>query len=157
MWRGGGGGAWRGVRAGADPGEVFGLAYAVVARWWQEVYGWEREKIWPRRLHLVAGGDAGVDLERWRVVGRDAVIFPEAVAVADALLDPVMAELAWADSGGERPRPHGADGVLCRRDERARSRVNCGPGSGLSVRAAVSPTAGPTRVPVPMRGRGGRW
>ncbi|WP_406011710.1 hypothetical protein OG520_00335 [Streptomyces sp. NBC_00984] len=61
MRRSGDGGAWRGVRAGADPGEVFGLAYAVVARWWQEVYGWEREKIWPRRLHLVAGGDAGVD------------------------------------------------------------------------------------------------
>ncbi|MEU8894197.1 hypothetical protein [Streptomyces sp. NPDC048442] len=34
---------WRGVerravRAGVDPGEVFGLAYAVVARWWQEAY-----------------------------------------------------------------------------------------------------------------------
>ncbi|WP_331747553.1 DNA-binding protein (plasmid) [Streptomyces sp. NBC_00984] len=105
----------RAVRAGVDPGEVFGLAYAVVARWWEGAYGWEREEIWPRRLHLVAGGDAGVDLEWWRVVGRDAVIFPEVVAVADALLDPVMAQLVWVDSGGERPRPLGADGKFCRR------------------------------------------
>ncbi|RCH59724.1 DNA-binding protein [Streptomyces sp. SDr-06] len=111
---------WLGVarhaaRAGTDPGEVFGLAYAVVARWWEGAYGWEREEIWPRRLHQVAGGNAGIDLERWRVVGRDAVTFPEVVAVADALLDPAMAQLVWADSGGMRPRPHGADGVFCRR------------------------------------------
>ncbi|MFF4179775.1 hypothetical protein [Streptomyces sp. NPDC001750] len=49
------------------------------------------------------------------MVGRDAVIFPEVVAVADALLDPVMAQLVWADSGGERPRPLWADGKFCRR------------------------------------------
>ncbi|MEU1782142.1 hypothetical protein ABZ545_22035 [Streptomyces abikoensis] len=107
--------ARRAVRAGADPGEVFGLAYAVVARWWEGAYGWEREEIWPRRLHQVAGGNGGGDLERWRVVGRDAVIFPEVVAVADALLDPVMAQRVWADSGGERARPLPADGEFCRR------------------------------------------
>ncbi|MFI1184085.1 DNA-binding protein [Streptomyces sp. NPDC020799] len=107
--------ARRAVRAGVDVGEVFGLAYAVVARWWEGAYGWEREEIWPRRLHRVAGGNAGSDLEWWRVVGRDAVIFPEVVAVADALLDPGMAQRVWADSGGERPRPLPADGEFCRR------------------------------------------
>ncbi|PKV76954.1 hypothetical protein BX283_7875, partial [Streptomyces sp. TLI_146] len=107
--------ARRAVRAGAEPGEVFALAYAVVARWWEGAYGWEREEIWPRRLHQVAGGNAGTDLERWRIVGRDAVIFPEVVAVADALLDPAMAQRVWADSGGERPRPLPADGEFCRR------------------------------------------
>ncbi|MEV2257008.1 hypothetical protein AB0I94_41830 [Streptomyces sp. NPDC050147] len=56
-----------------------------------------------------------MDLERWRVVGRDPVIFPEVVAVADALLDPVMTDLVWADSGGERPRPLPADGEFFRR------------------------------------------
>ncbi|WP_425315800.1 TnsA-like heteromeric transposase endonuclease subunit [Streptomyces olivoreticuli] len=105
----------RAARAGVDAGEVFGLAYAVVARWWEGAYGWEQEEIWPRRLHQVAGGDAGSDLEWWRAVGRDAVIFPEVVAVADALLDPVMAQLVWADSGGERPRALPADGQFCRR------------------------------------------
>ncbi|WP_229358900.1 TnsA-like heteromeric transposase endonuclease subunit, partial [Streptomyces sp. UNOB3_S3] len=43
------------------------------------------------------------------------MIFPEVVAVADALLDPVMAQLVWADGGGERLRPLPADGEFCRR------------------------------------------
>ncbi|MEU2269603.1 DNA-binding protein [Streptomyces olindensis] len=106
--------ARRAVRAGAEPERVFALAQAVVSRWWEQAYGWERETIWPRRLHLVAGGDAGGDLERWRIVGRDAVVFPEVVAVAEALLDPAMAELVWADSGAGRPRALPTDGMFCR-------------------------------------------
>ncbi len=104
----------RAVRAEAESGQVFGLAHAVVARWWEQALAWEREEIWPRRLHLVAGGDAGPEFERWRAVARDAVIFPEVVAVAEALLDPVMAELVWLDSGAGRPRPLPADGAFCR-------------------------------------------
>lgn len=107
--------ARRAVRAGAEPERVFALAQAVVARWWEQALHWERETIWPRRLHQLAGGDAGGDLERWRIVGRDAVVFPEVVAVADALLDPAMAELAWQDSGAGQPRPLPADGAFCRR------------------------------------------
>ncbi|MGW3202366.1 DNA-binding protein [Streptomyces sp. NPDC001118] len=107
--------ARRAVQAGAQPERVFALAHAVVARWWEQALAWEREVIWPRRLHHVAGGNAGTQLERWRIVGRDAVVFPEVVAVADALLDPAMAELAWADSGAGQPRPLPADGVFCRR------------------------------------------
>jgi hypothetical protein len=94
---------------------VFGLAHAVVARWWEQAYGWEREEVWPRRLHQAADGDAGGDLERWRIVGRDAVVFPEVVAVAEALLDPGMAELVWVGSGAGQPRPLPADGLFCRR------------------------------------------
>ncbi|MFD9051757.1 DNA-binding protein [Streptomyces zaomyceticus] len=105
----------RAVRAGAEPERVFALAQAVVARWWDQAYSWERETIWPRRLHQVAGGDAGGDLERWRIVGRDAVVFPEVVTVADALLDPAMAELVWVDSGAGQPRALPADGMFCRR------------------------------------------
>ncbi|MFF5408597.1 hypothetical protein ACFY8K_37935 [Streptomyces misionensis] len=104
----------RAVRAGAEPERVFALARGVAARWWEQAYGWERETIWPRRLHLVAGADAGV-LERWRVVGRDAVVFPEVVAVAEALLDPAMAELVCVASGTGRPRALAADGMFCRR------------------------------------------
>lgn len=105
----------RAVRAGARPEEVFALAYAVVARWWEQALGWEREVLWPRRLHQVAGGNAGGDLEWWRIVGRDAVVFPEVVAVADALLDPAMAQLVWLDGGAGRSRPLPADGMFCRR------------------------------------------
>jgi hypothetical protein len=94
---------------------VFAPAHAVVARWWEEALHWEREEAWPHRLHRVAGGNAGTDLQRWRSVGRDPVILPEVVAVTDALLDPAMAELAWADSGARRPRPLPADGAFCRR------------------------------------------
>ncbi|MFE9123621.1 DNA-binding protein [Streptomyces sp. NPDC007172] len=111
-WRGV---ARRAVRAGAGPERVFALAYAVVARWWEQALHWERETIWPRRLHQVAGGNAGTELERWRIVGRDAVIFAEVVAVADALLDPAMAQLVWMDSGAGRPRALPSDGSFCRR------------------------------------------
>ncbi|MFJ1561864.1 DNA-binding protein [Streptomyces mirabilis] len=107
--------ARRAVRAGAEPERVFALSHAVVARWWEQALHWERETAWPRRLHQVAGGNAGTELDWWRIVGRDAVVFPEVVAVADALLDPAMTELAWADSGAGRPRPLPADGVFCRR------------------------------------------
>ncbi|MDH6545909.1 MULTISPECIES: DNA-binding protein [unclassified Streptomyces] len=107
--------ARRAVRVGVEPERVFALAHAVVARWWEQALHWENETIWPRRLHQVAGGNAGGDLERWRIVGRDAAVFPEVVAVADALLDPVMAELVWADSGAGRPRALPADGMFCRR------------------------------------------
>ena len=107
--------ARRAARAGVEPERVFALAQAVVARWWEQALHWERETVWPRRLHQVAGGDAGGDLDRWRIVGRDAVVFPEVVAVADALLDPAMTELVWADSGAGRPRALPADGTFCRR------------------------------------------
>lgn len=102
------------VRAGAEPERVFTLARAVAARWWEQALAWEREEIRPRRLHPVAGGNAGPESERWRAVGRDAVIFPEVAAIAEALLDPAMAKLVWPDSGAGHPRPLPADGVLCR-------------------------------------------
>ncbi|MFD5309009.1 hypothetical protein [Streptomyces ardesiacus] len=107
--------ARRAVRAGVEPERVFALSHAVVARWWERAYGWEREKIWPRCLHQVAGGMPAVIWSGGRIVGRDAVVFPEVVAVARALLDPAMAELVWADSGAGRPRALPADGLFCRR------------------------------------------
>ncbi|GGM24094.1 hypothetical protein GCM10010129_80620 [Streptomyces fumigatiscleroticus] len=42
-------------------------------------------------------------------MGRDAVVFPEVVTVAGALLEPAMADLAWRASGGMRPRVRGVD------------------------------------------------
>ncbi|MFH8534780.1 hypothetical protein ACH4GE_41170 [Streptomyces tendae] len=119
--------ALRAVRAGTEPERVFALAQAVVVRWWEQALQWERETIWPRRLHQVADGDAGGDLDRWRIVGRDAVVFPEVVAVADALLDPAMAQLAWRASGGTRPRVRGGDDPFC---HRLGERVDPGTGWG---------------------------
>jgi hypothetical protein len=116
---------WDGVvrrarRAEVKPGELFGLASAVVCRWWEESLHWGQEQIWPARLRLVAGAAAraGTDpaqgLGWWRAVVRDALVFPEVVAVASALLDPAMAQLVWRDSGGERARALPADGAFCR-------------------------------------------
>lgn len=119
--------ARRAVRAGAEPERVFALAHAVVTRWWEQAYGWEQETIWPGRLHQVAGGNAGVDLERWRVVGRDAVIFPEVVEVAEVLLDPGMGELVWVDSGAGRLRALPADGMFYARLGERVGRVWLGP------------------------------
>ncbi|MET9452908.1 DNA-binding protein [Streptomyces cinerochromogenes] len=123
---------WAGVvrragRAGVDPAQAFAVAHAVVARWWEQALHWEQEEIWPRRLHQLASGDTGTDLGRWRIVGRDAAIFPEVVAVADALLEPAMADLVWTDSGAGQPRPLPADGAFCRRLGERVGRVWLGP------------------------------
>jgi len=49
----------------------------------------------------------------WRVIARDAVVFPETVALAGALLDPVMQERVWQDHGGGGPvRPFRPDGAF---------------------------------------------
>ena len=111
------GAARRALRAGTEPERVFARAHAGVARWWEQARGWERETIWPRRLHQVAGGNAGAELDWWRIVGRDAVVFPEVVAVAEMLLDPAMAELAWRGSG-VRPPPLPDAIIWCRLGER---------------------------------------
>ncbi|MFD0355232.1 DNA-binding protein [Streptomyces sp. NPDC127110] len=101
-----GGVARRARRAEVEPAEVFAMARAVVCRWWEHSLHWEQEQIWPRRLEQVAGGGVRGDVDRWRAIGRDAVVFPEIVAVADVLLDPAAEELAWTDSGrAGQPRP----------------------------------------------------
>ncbi|MEU5019247.1 TniQ family protein [Streptomyces angustmyceticus] len=111
---------WPGVarragRAGVEPEQAFQLAHAVVARWWEQALYWEQEEVWPYRLHQLAGGSVGDELAKWRIVGRDAAIFPEVVAVAGALLEPAMAELAWRASGGLRPRARDTGDAFCRR------------------------------------------
>ncbi|MEV6507810.1 TniQ family protein [Streptomyces sp. NPDC051642] len=107
--------ARRAVRAGVEPQQAFTLAHAVVARWWEQSLYWEQEEIWPHRLHHLAGGSAGPRLEWWRIVGRDTAIFPEVMAVAQALLEPAMAEVAWQASGGMKPRARSADDPFCHR------------------------------------------
>lgn len=103
------------VTAGADPGRVFTLSHAVVCAWWEQALEWERERIWPARLHAVAGGDAGPRFWWWRIIARDAVVFPETVALAGALLDPMVQEFIWDDHGSGGPvRPFRPDGAFFR-------------------------------------------
>ncbi|WP_230424323.1 TniQ family protein [Streptomyces radicis] len=106
--------ARRASRVGLEPEQVWSVASAVVCRWWDQALEWELERIWPARLHMVAGGDATADgrFWWWRAVARDAVVFPEVVTVAGTLGDPAMAELVWRDSGGgdRWVRPFGPGG-----------------------------------------------
>ncbi|WP_326809678.1 TniQ family protein [Streptomyces scopuliridis] len=106
--------ARRAQRGGVEPGAVFSVAQAVVCQWWGQALEWPRERIWPARLHHLAGGDAGQEFWWWRAVAREAATFPELVTVADALLDPVMRDRVRDDSGGERIRPVPPDGLFCR-------------------------------------------
>ncbi|MER6385475.1 Helicase associated domain protein [Streptomyces sp. NPDC001250] len=89
--------ARRAMSMGAGPGSVFAVARAVVCGWWQEEAFWQRERVWGQRLERVI-----LDTSRrneavsewpaawWRLVARDAVEFPEVVAVAAALVDPAL-------------------------------------------------------------------
>ncbi|MET9618136.1 hypothetical protein [Kitasatospora indigofera] len=112
----------RAQRSGVEEGAVFAVARAVVCQWWDLALGWEQERIWPARLHRLAAGDAGPEFWWWRAVAREAATFPEVVAVAGALVDPVVAQLVWTDSGGERIRPFPPDGALCQKLSRRLAR-----------------------------------
>lgn len=110
--------ARRAKRAGVEPTAVFAVARAIVCGWWQQEDFWQRERVWRQRLECVADQTAAASpasttwpLAWWRLVARDAVIFPELVTVAGALVDPALQQLAVGGPGG-RPlvRRPGQDG-----------------------------------------------
>jgi hypothetical protein len=89
--------ARRAVRAGTEPGDVFAVARAVVCGWWQQEAFWQRERVWGQRLERVALDTSRRNqaawqwpTEWWQLLARDAVVFPEVVAVAAALVDPAL-------------------------------------------------------------------
>jgi len=100
----------RAAAAEVAPGAVFAVARAVVCQWWDLAMEWRDERIWPARLHRLVGGDAGPQFWWWRAVAREAAIFPEVMALAEALLDPAVAEMVWQDSGAENIQPFPPDG-----------------------------------------------
>jgi hypothetical protein len=91
---------------GAAPREVFALARAVVCWWWEREEFWARETVWGLRLEQGraaavrrVGDRAGWGFEQWRLLVRDAVVFPEVVAVARALVDPRLQDRAGTGAG----------------------------------------------------------
>ncbi|WP_369253709.1 Helicase associated domain protein [Streptomyces sp. R35] len=107
--------ARRAASTGAEPGSVFTVARAVVCGWWQQEAFWQREQVWGQRLERVTVDTgrrdeavSGRPVAWWRLVARDAVVFPEVVAVAAALVDPALRLLV----AGERSlvRRAGHDG-----------------------------------------------
>ncbi|WP_159007436.1 DNA-binding protein, partial [Streptomyces sp. NRRL S-813] len=98
------------AEAGAVPREVFTLARAVVCGWWEWEEFWAREVVWGWRLEQVVEATRrrcpdpqGWGEREWRLLVRDVVVFPEVVAVAGALVDPRMRQLAGGD---------GSDGLV---------------------------------------------
>jgi hypothetical protein len=105
--------ARRATAAGVSPGAVFALAQAVVCQWWDLALGWEEGRIWPAAAST-RGRGAGGRFWWWRAVAREPAVFPEAVALAETLLDPAVAEMVWRDSGALRIRPFPPDGEFGR-------------------------------------------
>ncbi|MFC5905197.1 helicase associated domain-containing protein [Streptomyces zhihengii] len=93
------GGHRRLLRRSSVAGAAFEAAEAVAAWWWAQE--WPEERLWPMRL--AATMPAGEDPQRWRILARDLVTYPETV-----LLATLLASRAWrlrvaADSGGHLP------------------------------------------------------
>ncbi|WP_406173224.1 transposase [Streptomyces canus] len=152
---------------GGAPREVFALARAVVCWWWEREEFWARETVWGPRLERVmaaavrrAGDGVGWGFEQWRLLVRDAVVFPEVVSVARALADPRLRERAGQGAQGLLRDRAGAEqfaavlGVRLGRGwlaevERA--------GSGGPLTPWVGALVRERRGAVPPRGRGVWW
>ncbi|MFF7763970.1 transposase [Streptomyces griseorubiginosus] len=163
---------WAGVaraagEAGAAPQEVFALARAVVCWWWEREEFWARETVWGPRLEQVmtatarrAGDPVGWGVEQWRLLVRDAVVFPEVVAVARALMDPRLQESA-GEGGQVLLRDRAAAGhlaaVLGSRLGRDWLAEVEGAGAGGPLTLWVSALVRERRGAAPLRGRGAWW
>ncbi|WP_345666399.1 helicase associated domain-containing protein [Streptomyces venetus] len=78
---------------------AFGVAQAVTASWWQRM--WRREQLWPARLRAL--WDTQVLWETWQVVAREAVTYPETVALATLLADGAFRRRVVAEARGGVP------------------------------------------------------
>lgn len=160
-----------GQAADAAPRQVFGLARAVVCGWWGREDFWERETVWgPRLEQLVAAtrrwcpDPAGWGVEQWRLLVRDVVVFPEVVAVAEALVDPRMQQLAAGSGAGALVRGRGGGERFTAALGERLGRVWLGEleadghGGPLAswARAAVREQRRPAGSP-PQQGRYGLW
>ncbi|MGY5060005.1 Helicase associated domain protein [Streptomyces sp. 900105755] len=157
--------------AGAEAGEVFEFARAVVCGWWERKEFWEREAEWGPRLEQVVaatrwwrGHPAGWGVAQWRLLARDVVVFPEVVAVAEALVDPRMQRLAAGNGPGSLVRDGGGCARLAIGLGRRLGRewlveleadIHAGPLASW-VRAAVREQRSPAASPV-RQGRYGLW
>ncbi|MFI5662945.1 Helicase associated domain protein [Streptomyces sp. NPDC051684] len=87
------------LRRSPVAGSAFEVAEAVTAWWWAQK--WPEERLWPMRLEATM--PAGEDVQRWRVLARDLVTYPETVSLATLLASPVWRLRVAADGGGHLP------------------------------------------------------
>jgi hypothetical protein len=87
------------LRRGAAAVGAFEVAQAVTASWWQR--SWSREQLWPARLRAL--WESRMEWETWQVVAREAVTYPETVALAGLLADGGFRRRVVAEARGGVP------------------------------------------------------
>ncbi|MEW1849403.1 helicase associated domain-containing protein [Streptomyces albidoflavus] len=87
------------LRRSPVAGSAFEVAEAVTAWWWAQK--WPGERLWPMRLD--AAMPEGEDPQRWRILARDLVTYPETVALATLLASTAWRLRVAADSGSHLP------------------------------------------------------
>ncbi|WP_030019298.1 Helicase associated domain protein [Streptomyces monomycini] len=87
------------LRRAPDAVRAFEVAHAVVVSWWAQQ--WPEEEQWPCRAERTA--PQGTDPGWWRLLVRDAVTYPETVALASVLTGERTRQRLLADTGGHLP------------------------------------------------------
>ncbi|MFK4152898.1 Helicase associated domain protein [Streptomyces fungicidicus] len=87
------------LRHRPDGVRAFEVAHAVAVSWWAQQ--WPEDEQWPRRALQLA--PPGTDPGWWRLLARDAVTYPETVALASALVDEGFRRRLLAESRGHLP------------------------------------------------------
>ncbi|MCL6737413.1 helicase associated domain-containing protein [Streptomyces neyagawaensis] len=87
------------LRHRPDTVRAFEVAHAVVVSWWAQQ--WPEEEQWPRRVGQLL--PQGADPVWWRLLARDAVTYPETVALTSVLTDERTRQRLLADTGGHLP------------------------------------------------------
>ncbi|MFF4658883.1 helicase associated domain-containing protein [Streptomyces sp. NPDC001381] len=87
------------LRHRPDAARAFEVAHAVVVSWWAQQ--WPEEEQWPHRVRQLT--PQGADPGWWRLLVRDAVTYPETVALTSLLTDERARQRLLADTGGHLP------------------------------------------------------
>ncbi|MFD8261610.1 Helicase associated domain protein [Streptomyces griseoluteus] len=87
------------LRHRPDTAKAFEVAHAVVVFWWAQQ--WPEEEPWPHRALQLA--PPGADPGWWRLLVRDAVTYPETVALTSVLTGERTRQRLLDDTGGHLP------------------------------------------------------
>ncbi|MFI5877656.1 hypothetical protein ACIBAH_35620 [Streptomyces sp. NPDC051445] len=87
------------LRHRPDAARAFEVPHAVIVSWWAQQ--WPEEELWPHRTRQVT--PLGADPGWWRLLARDAVTYPETVALTSVLTNEHTRQRLLADTGGHLP------------------------------------------------------
>ncbi|WP_330319450.1 helicase associated domain-containing protein (plasmid) [Streptomyces clavifer] len=87
------------LRRRPDTARAFEVAHAVIVSWWAQQ--WPEEEEWPDRVRQMA--PSGADAGWWRLLVRDAVVYPETVALARVLTGAHVRQRLLVETGGHLP------------------------------------------------------